>query len=228
MSKFSNVGTTLSASRVSTLKSRFLAVGAAATLVLTVAPATFATAPGFDCYTGGADVYTTQNGVAATPSCGTTITIKVDLGSTLFVPASISINGGTSYDPIASPLVGGGTIASVGVANTVGFFPGQTVKSLDQNMYYYSNESNKNVKATLTNLVGTNSANVIAAGDVSLSNDAAATWEPMGSSPVVVSDIPDRVGATDESATLQAFSLKVFIPSAAADTYTATMTWTVQ
>lgn len=192
------------------MQSRLIGVLASGALLLTVAAPSMAATPNPDIDNGsGGDT--------------TTVTVYVDAGTTLYVPAAVSIN----------------------LAGTDNAWPGQTVNNKsgtlasNPKIEWWSNEAEKDVMASMPDLIGKVGGKLIDDLNVHLWNVA-----PDGVTPadtgvatdqgsfdtagaISVGNIDEVSGGTDETLDTQFFYLEVFIPSATEDQYEADITWTV-
>jgi hypothetical protein len=130
----------------------------------------------------------------------TTVSVQVTTGTTILAPAAVTVPSG---------------------------FPGQTTTSPNATVSWWSNETGKVVSAQLDGaLTGTNPVHTIAASDVEVSSPTYA-WGTLDAVRPVA-NIADVSGGTIEGASSSTFNIRVHIPSAAADTYSNTLTWSVQ
>jgi len=132
------------------------------------------------------------------------ITVTVDLGSTVIAPADFSVGS-----------------ARPGVSTTSG----------SQTLTWWSNEAAlKNIYLTMgADLVAAPGGQTIAMYDVSISKDAGTTWTALATRPAnsaqrfMLGDILSVATKTNENADTQPFLIRVFVPQAAAEDYTATL-----
>lgn len=161
-----------------------------------------------------------DNGAGGTQ---TVVTVYVDAGTTLYVPAAVTIN----------------------LNATNNAWPGQTVNNLkpllanNAKAEWWSNEAEKHIHAGMGDLRGQNVEQTIADGDVHLftvapdgttpANSGAVTDKGSfeGLTPTLVSGIDEVSTGTVTTMDHEYFYLEVTVPSATEDTYTSFLVWTV-
>ncbi len=132
-------------------------------------------------------------------------------------PVSVTVTTGTTITAPAAFSIGSG-------------FPGQTVTTVaPQDISWWSNETGKTLTVTLDTALTSPASNTIAQADVEFASSVApyTGWVALNASRPVA-DIADVSGGTNEAQSAAQFDLRVNIPSAAAGTYSSTLTWTVQ
>lgn len=155
------------------------------------------------------------------------------------LPAVASADNTGDAQNVTVTLIEGTTVvADASVAFGSGGYPGQWVNTPDETVQFWSNDDNAAIKAQIGAFTGVNHGKSIAANNVNMdvvaiSGDPTpdaigiANDKAVGGGSAVTAVTVDYSGETSEVAYSFDYNLDLEIPSAPADDYSATLTWTV-